>query len=213
MAEIIRLRSSPHDEVQELLPWLVNGSLEPSDVERIEAHIAECAECRADLASERQLAEAVVSLPLDCEGGWQRMKQKLELDAPATVRPAPTLWRKRVPLAWAVASPFAAAAAVALVFVNMTVSQPAQVQPQYRALGSAQLAQPANLVVQFEPGTRLSDLQGALQGANARLVDGPTETGAYLLRVDQAKREVALKQLRDNQAIALAEPIDAAARQ
>jgi hypothetical protein len=33
-----------------------------------------------------------------------------------------------------------------------------------------------------------------------------------MLRVDQAKREVALKRLRDNEAIALAEPIDGAAR-
>jgi hypothetical protein len=212
MAEIIRLRSNPHDEVQELLPWLLNGSLEPNDIERVEAHIGECAECRADLAAERQLAEAVVSLPLDCESGWQRMKQKLELDAPARLRPPRTIWRKRVPVAWAMASPFAAAAAVALVFVNVSATQPAP-QPQYRALGSAELAQPANLVVQFEPGTRLSDLQGALEGVNARLVDGPTETGAYLLRVAPATREMALKRLRDERAIALAEPIDAAARQ
>jgi hypothetical protein len=140
------------------------------------------------------------------------MKQKLELDAPERLRPARTIWRKRVPVAWAMASPFAAAAAVALVFVNVSATQPAP-QPQYRALGSAELAQPANLVVQFEPGTRLSDLQGALEGVNARLVDGPTETGAYLLRVAPATREMALKRLRDERAIALAEPIDAAARQ
>jgi hypothetical protein len=213
MAEIIRLRSSPHDDVKELLPWLVNGSLTPTETERAEAHLAECADCRADLAAERQLAEAVVMLPLDCGSGWQRMRQRLDLGAPARIRSAPTLWRKRVPLAWALTSPFAAAAAVALVFLNVTVPQQIPVQPQYRALGSADVTQPANLVVQFEPGTRLSDLQGALQEADARLVDGPTETGAYLLRVDLARREMALKRLRDSQAIALAEPIDAAARQ
>src|SRR5581483_8420670 len=104
---------------------------------------------------------------------------------------------------WAIASPFAAAAAVALVFVNVaTIRQPTP-EPQYRALGTIQAPQPANVVVQFAPATSIADVQNALQGVDARLVDGPTETGAYLLRVDQPKRELALKRLRDNQAIAL----------
>jgi hypothetical protein len=99
---------------------------------------------------------------------------------------------------------------MALVFLNVGPIQP--VQPQYRALGTLPIAEPANLVVQFEPATRVGDMQAALQSVDARLVDGPTETGAYLLRVDQTRRELALKRLRDNQAIALAEPIDAAIR-
>src|SRR6185312_15066416 len=116
-------------------------------------------------------------------------------------------------LPWAVASPFAAAAAVALVFVNAGATRQPSVEPQYRALGSLPMPQPANLVVQFTPATRVVDMQGALQSVDARLVDGPTETGAYLLRVDQTKRELALRRLRDNQGIALAEPIDAAVSQ
>jgi hypothetical protein len=111
-----------------------------------------------------------------------------------------------VPLAWAVASPLAAAAAFALLVVNLPARQP--LEPQYRALGTAETVRPANLVVQFEPATRVSDMQLALQSVDARLVDGPTETCAYLLRVDQSRRELVLKRLRDNQAIALAQPID-----
>jgi hypothetical protein len=147
---------------------------------------------------------------MDCDSGWRRIKESLELDRLAPIAPAPRLWRRQVPLAWAVGSPLAAAAAVALVFLNVAPTQP--VEPQYRALGTLPVAQPANLVVQFEPATHVGDMQSALQSADARLVDGPTETGAYLLRVDQTRRELALKQLRDNQAVALAEPIDAASR-
>lgn len=210
MAEIIRLRGSPHDEVQELLPWLVNGTLAADEVERVEAHLAECAECRADLDAERRLSTAVASLPLDTDSGWEAIERRITADPSIRPHPAPSIWRKRVPLGWAVASPFAAAAAVALVLVNVTPAQP--VDPQYRALGAAEMAQTANLVVQFEPKTQVRDMQAALAGVNARLVDGPTDTGAYLLRVDQAKREVALKRLRDDEAIALAEPIDGAGR-
>jgi hypothetical protein len=120
------------------------------------------------------------------------------------------LWRRRVPLGWAIASPFAAAAAVALVFVNVA---PGRVpDPQYHALGAAPMAQTANLVVQFEPTTDVREIQAALAAVNGRLVDGPTDAGAYLVRVDQSQRDLALKRLRDNEAIALAEPIDAAVR-
>jgi hypothetical protein len=206
MAEIIHLRKNPHEEVQELLPWLVNGTLDPIEVEQIEAHLAGCAECRAELAAERQLAAAIESSPADTEGAWDRMEQRLEARAVASVKPSPNLWRRRVPLGWAIGSPIAAAVAVALVMVNVSPRQVAE--PQYRALGAPQPAVAANLIVQFQPATSLRDVQGALQSVDARFVDGPTETGAYLLRVDAGRREVALKQLRDNQAIALAEPID-----
>jgi len=161
--------------------------------------------------AERHPAAAVQSMSLDSEGDWERLGQKSNAEAPARIRPFTAVWRKRVPLGWAVASPFAVAAAFALVFVNVTPRQPAE--PQYRALGSPAAMPTANLVVQFQPATRVGDMQGALESVNARMVDGPTGTGAYLLRVDQPKRELALKTLRDNRAIALAEPIDAPARE
>jgi hypothetical protein len=211
MAEIIQLRSGPHDEVQQLLPWLVNGTLAPDEAARVEAHLADCAECRGELVAERQLAAAVQSISLDSEGDWERLERRLNAEGPARIRPFVAIWRKRVPLGWAVASPFAAAAALALVFVNVSPRQSAE--PQYRALGSSAAMPTANLVVQFQPATRVSDMQGALESVDARMVDGPTGTGAYLLRVEQGKRELALKTLRDNQAIALAEPIDAPVRE
>lgn len=210
MAEIIRLRSSMHDDVQELLPWLVNGTLAPDEASRVETHLDECPECRAALEAERRLGGAVASLPLDCDSSWERMKLRLKLDPPVRVQPIPALWRRPVPFGWAVGVPLAAAAAAAVLFLNVTPTQP--VEPKYRALGTIEVAQPANLIVQFEPATRIGDVQAALQSVDARLVDGPTETGAYLLRVDQTRRELALKRLHDNQAIALAEPIDAANR-
>lgn len=211
MAEIIKLRNNPHEEVQELLPWLVNGTLNHDEVAFVEAHLADCAECQGELAAERQLAAAIESSPIDSEAAWERMEQRLEAAARPQFRPLASWWRKRVPIGWAVASPVAAAAALALVVVNVPARQP--VEPQYRALGAPDAAQTPNLIVQFQPATRVSDMQGALQSVDARLVDGPTETGAYLLHVDQAKRELALKQLRDNQEIALAQPIDGPARE
>ena len=211
MAEIIRLRNNPHDEVQELLPWFVNRTLDAADVERVQAHLGECSECRLELEAERQLAAAITSNgPADSRPAWDRLEERLFAER-SSHRQAVPLWLKRVPLGWAIASPIAVAAAMALVFVSLP-AKPAGEQ-QYRALGTIDIAQPANLVVQFQSSSQVSDVERALQLANARLVDGPTQTGAYLLRVDPAKRQLALKLLRDNQAISLAQPIDTPPRQ
>jgi anti-sigma factor RsiW len=39
-----------HREAQEVLPWLANGSLAGAELERVQAHLHACADCRADLA-------------------------------------------------------------------------------------------------------------------------------------------------------------------
>jgi hypothetical protein len=210
MADIIRLHGSDHDEVQRLLPWLVNGTLAPEEIEFVEGHVAECAECRSELQIERQLASEIASMPVDIEGSWASIEQRLDAERPIIVRPD-VWWGRKVPAAWAVAGPLAAAAAMALLFINVTPPQP--VNPQYHALGAAPVVGSANVVVLFESDSREKDIRAVLDAADARLVDGPTETGAYLLSVDGNKREQALKTLRDSNAIALAQPIDGPAHQ
>ena len=49
MAEIIRLRGSPHEQAQQLLPWYINGTLEADERAMVEAHLSDCADCRADM--------------------------------------------------------------------------------------------------------------------------------------------------------------------
>ena len=210
MADIIRLRGSDHDEVQRLLPWLVNGTLAPEEVAVLEDHLEECAECRAELQAERQLAREFASMDVGLDSDWTSIEQSPDAERPIIIRPD-AWWRRKVPAAWAVAGPLAAAAAMALVFINVAPPQP--LDQKYHALGAATAARPANVVVLFESESREKDVRAALDAADARLVDGPTETGAYLLSVDGNKREQALKTLRDSNAIALAEPIDGPANQ
>lgn len=45
-----------HAEAWALLPFLANGRIEAADREWVEAHVATCAECRAELASQRRIA-------------------------------------------------------------------------------------------------------------------------------------------------------------
>lgn len=82
--------------------------------------------------------------------------------------------------------------------------------PVYRALGSGAVAAP-DVVVMFQPEARLADVQRVLQASGARIVDGPTVTGAYLVDVEAARMPQLLAVLRADPAVRLAEPLGARA--
>jgi len=48
-----------HAEAWALLPWLANGRIQASDREWVEAHVAGCEECRAEVAAQRMVATAM----------------------------------------------------------------------------------------------------------------------------------------------------------
>lgn len=82
--------------------------------------------------------------------------------------------------------------------------------PAYRALGNGAVAAP-DVVVMFQPDARLEHVQRVLQASGARIVDGPTVTGAYLVDVDAARMPQLLAALRADPAVRLAEPLGAGA--
>lgn len=207
MAQIIRLRGSPHERAQQLLPWYVNGTLEPDERAFVESHLAACAECSADLAEEQALARGIAELPIDVEHAWSKLGDRIDAAPPPRrlVAPVPFL-RRKVAMGWALGTPLAAAAAVAFAITTMVPAQPAD--RTYRALGSAPTAAPGNALVMFRPDARDGELRAALIAADARIVDGPTASGAYVLRIEPGQRTKALAALRAAPQVTLAEPID-----
>jgi hypothetical protein len=63
-----------HAEAWNLLPWLANGRIEAADREWVEAHVHTCAECRAELASQRTLATQMRDggTPADAESAQEQ---------------------------------------------------------------------------------------------------------------------------------------------
>lgn len=69
-----------HAEAWDLLPWLANGRIQPADREWVEAHAHTCAECRAELATQRSLAANLRdagNTPGAADGDEQRSFDKL----------------------------------------------------------------------------------------------------------------------------------------
>ena len=213
MADLIHLHGDAHQETQELLPWYVTGQIDPADRARVDGHLAECAGCQAELRLEMRLSQEVAALPMELELGWLDLRQRLQV--------RPSLWSRFKSqvmslwnglesgeyVRWAVAGQVA----LLLLFVSV-ISAPDRTAP-YHTLSSANVARPGNVIVMFKPETAEGRLRHMLEAADARLVDGPTPAGAYLLFVKPDRRPAALAALRSDGDVLMAEPIEQEAPQ
>jgi hypothetical protein len=217
---IIQMPSDDHRDVQLLLPWYLTGELDESERSTLQAHLDQCADCRAELAAERRLSRKIAETPADAEAsdvehGWRMISQSLgtqsrdrsssagrtaglalRLKAAASSRSSAS-W-----LGWAVAAQFCL-----LVVMGVTLWRNEQ-PTRYHTLGATPAGAPANLVVIFKPDTPERDLRAILQSSGARLVGGPTESDAYLLHVATEARSAALARLREETEVVVAEPVD-----
>ena len=205
MVDIIRLRGSPHEQTQQLLPWRSNGTLDPDEAALVEAHLAECAECRADAEADARLGREIAALSLDVEHGWSALGGKLE--QPEANDGRVTFLRRRIPMGWMLGGQAAAAALLVGIFVALPEPAP---ERTYEALGSGAVNMVGNVVIMFQPETTEEAIRSALLKSNARVVDGPNASGAYVLHVENDA--AALQRFRAMPEVLLAEPIDPGAK-
>jgi hypothetical protein len=195
-ARILRLGGDEHQAAQELLPWFVNGTLDPAEAAQVGAHVAHCSACQADVAAQTQwrAAAADAAPSADVERGWATMRTRLD----ARVATSP---RRRDAFAWwrglQVAVAVQAAVILVMAFALVSTIQPAE---PYRALGSATVVD-ANAIVVFRADATQADTSAALRAVGARIVGGPTAADAYLLRVPEPVAP-ALARLRAERAVA-----------
>src|SRR5690348_1761467 len=84
--------SDAHDEAAQLIPWLINGTLDAEEAASVRAHLAACPSCRADFDSEQRLYEAIRSdgpLVFSGEPSFQKLVARLEADDFAAAGAAP----------------------------------------------------------------------------------------------------------------------------
>ncbi|MFS2018646.1 zf-HC2 domain-containing protein [Massilia sp. CT11-108] len=92
-----------HLDAQDALPWLANGTLAGAELERVQAHVATCAHCRADLALLRTVHAAGPGPDLDFDPDRALARLMPQLDAPQLDAAPPQAktgllqrWRDRV---------------------------------------------------------------------------------------------------------------------
>lgn len=203
MADIIPLKSSEHDAVQQLLPWHVNGTLSSDETARVEAHLAECETCRLDLAGERELARDVALLPLDVDEGWQALAMRLPLP-PSSPGRVP-LFSRSGPVGWAAGGALAASLVLGVAIIGL--QRLPDSTPTFHTLGSPAGAKSGQAIVLFKPDTTEQQMRAILTARGARVVDGPTAAGGYVVRFEDRSAAGAVDAMRQSAQVVLAEPI------
>jgi anti-sigma factor RsiW len=134
------MNRATHDEIQEMLPDLLHGSLDAETRQRIEAHVASCDACSADLAALRTVKSAAVFAPSINVDQIVRQIPPYRMIVPGVERPA----RTRA-VAWVVAAALviATVAGGSLLFPRQTPSRVVSINEP----GSTKIAQVSPQIV------------------------------------------------------------------
>jgi hypothetical protein len=197
-----------HREAQDALPWLANGTLAGTELERVQQHVHGCAACRTDLAQLHTLRAAgpATEPEWDVDGALARLLPQLDA-APATA-PVQHRWRD-----WFAANDRSwLRAAVAMQCCAIAVLAGLLLRPNapaadYHVLGASPGAQ-TGLVVMFKPDTPESELRRIIGASGAHVTGGPTATGAWMLGAEGDAAAIVAR-LHAEPAVTLAENLGA----
>ena len=183
-ARVLHLDSDEHGAVQAVLPWYANGTLDAAERAEVEAHLGDCARCRADLEFQRHLraTPAREALPGEVDRGWLALRAA-HRGPGGGARPARRRrttgaarragGRSRSALAGGVRRRADGRLGLALPAATRRLPHPRRRRPPPAA----------NALVVFRPDATEAEMRRALRAADARVVGGPTVTDAYLLRI------------------------------
>lgn len=190
-----------HDETLERLDEYLDGALEPSEAEQVEAHLAACPECRTEAESIRVLIAQAAALPRSIAPTrdlWEAIESRLGSAAEDAPRVIPLARGQR--RWWRETRVHAAAAAVVLVVASSAITAHvvggktvAAVVPVPDALQGPPKAEAA--FVAFQPAEAeyqdaVAELNTILQARRSQLAPATVATLDTNLRIiDEAIRQ------------------------
>jgi hypothetical protein len=180
-----------HAEAWDLLPWLANGRIAAADREWVEAHLLTCAECRAELSSQRMLAGNLRDAgaePLASTTEEQRSFDKLwarieaaEAATPAAQAAEVAPRRASRTIRWLVAAVVVQGFGLAL-FGFDALRAPDAGKPQIVTVTSEapKIRADAPMVsLAFEPGASIDTINTLLTHQGLSIVSGPGLSGNF----------------------------------
>ncbi len=153
--------------LEELLPFYVNGTLDPEETRHLEAALAEDASLRAELAFVQALRGVVQE---ERPQGLGELGERRLLRSIRQEKRASRLRRAVVPIA--IAASLLLVAQVVTIGVLSQDEVPGVVEP---------LGETAELQVVFTPDATEAEIRTLLFEAGATIVDGPSALGVYRL--------------------------------
>jgi anti-sigma factor RsiW len=209
MGKIIGFGSDRHRRTQEALPWYVTDRLEAAERAEIDEHLNTCAACRRDLEEERELAGHIVALPISADAGWEAVRRRMRGRGKARVPQRPLaalkdLLVRPTRMGWVLAGQALVIVAAGTAFMAL----PRHSTAEYHALSAPPASRSGNVIAMFRPEVSERQLRSMLLAHDASIVDGPTASGAYILKVPDNERAKTLAEFQQSQDLVLAQPID-----
>jgi anti-sigma factor RsiW len=193
MSVVIPMEHDEHAAVQALLPWFARGQLDAAGAAQVQRHLSSCPLCRNELAAERPLQTLLRAAGDTDVGNVETGLAKLHARMQPAARPSALRW-----MPWALGAQGCAVALLLGLWLQARQEVP------YEALSAAgSTPVVADALVMFKPGTSELAVRKLLLAQGASIVAGPTETGAWLLRVEPR----GLAALRAAPIVQLAEPL------
>jgi hypothetical protein len=204
-----------HQEVSALIPWYVNSTLLEHERHRVDAHIVDCAACRADLMMQQQIFEGIKAAPaIDYmpAASLKRLQSRLDgLQSRSAAVDAPPAeqGRRHSPKRGLMA----ASVVVATITINVLLADRwvqfggREAAPSYRTVTSSpSRARDEVIRAVFSPSITLVELQAVLEESELRIISGPTEAGVYSLAAKSSRPvRSSLALLRQHSAVRFAE--------
>jgi anti-sigma factor RsiW len=214
-----------HQEVWELLPWYVNGTLARPELQRVEAHLALCESCQTELIRCQELATAI---QMADEVAWEpsaaHMQRLLErLNAAAVQHTATHSWwhtlvarcgQARAVLQstppvmrWAFAAQGVLVILLASVLVWRTPAAP-QLYPTLSAVPQTAPRSGQHIRLVFADDITAGELRALLASVGGTITDGPSLMGVYTVAIPSSPPvDAVLNVVRAHQKVRLAEPV------
>lgn len=211
-----RSESMTHEQARELLPWLVNDSLEAEERELVGEHAKSCVICRRELA---ELERLQVSIAVAADSAavpapdMRHINARIDALIEKENRSLVLMSRIRdfVSSPWRAA--FAAQSAV-LVALATVLLWPQPERPDFITLTTPQDRPDGHYIrVVFDPSIDAVRFTALLEELQLTIVDGPSERGVATLRVapavSVADRDELVSDLLVDPGVLFAEPVRA----
>lgn len=201
-----------HDQAIELLPWLLTGSMDEDEKQKVREHARSCVICRRELQEleliNNLIADAAKAGPIpppDMRNINARIDRLIEKRG--RMRELISRLGARVLNPWRLAF---ALQTVLVIVLAAVLLWPASENAEYTTLTQSQtLPDGHHLRVVLDPDMPISELADLLAGMNLTVADGPSARGVYTLGVPQSlsqdSRDRLLARLQQNPKVLFAQ--------
>ncbi len=221
--------NDPHRHIIEILPWYVNGSLDPREAIEVEAHLAVCPRCQKELQWCRDIAHSVRTMDdqqwVPSPGHFDRLME--EVNASSPVQRWTMAWRDRftrfvqsirqspAEMRWMLAMQ---TVTVVVLAGALIVLMPHKQPEYYQTLSSPTKADPNDVPrvqIALSEDTKEEEIRSLLLAMHASIVQGPNSLGVYVVALPkQPPSQLAqvLRELRAHPKVRFAERAATATR-